>query len=275
MPLIPSRTRKGLGLKFEEGDPTTFGLNTLDLAGVAVPESFLNHEHTMPKVDGKRFQFDQQATSSCVANAFLHGVILKEARAGLPFDEPSRLHPYWFGRKETGDQWFDRGTYLSSVGVALRKFGAPSERFWKWGQFSARVNRRPNWTAMRNAHPRAGGKYVRIYEMGIYRVQAIQQALLNGHDVAFGTRLGKSFLPSSGPFLVHKPPATEEIAGNHAMLIIGWQKFNGVLFFRVLNSWGADWRDEGMCWMSADYISWAQTQDLHIIHGWARLGDRT
>lgn len=270
MAIIPTRA-KGLGLKFEQGDPTTFGLERLGLHLYAAPQEFYEHELAMPVVDGERFQFDQGMTSTCVSNSFLHGIILKEAREGLPFDEPSRLFPYWFSRKEHGGQWFDGGTYLRTCAQALRNFGCPSEQHWKWGQFAWRVNRRPDWKAQRRARPRRGGKYVRIYETGPERTQAIQQALLNGHDVAFGTRLGVSFLPSQGPALIDIPPSTEKVAGNHAMLIIGWAHFGGKLYFRVLNSWGADWRDGGLCWMSANYIEWVYTQDLHIIHGWERL----
>ena len=270
MALVPSSTRKGLGLKFERGTLTTHGLETMGLKLHGIPESF-SHEPHIPIVNGKRFVFDQQNTSTCVANTFMHAVILKEARDGLPFDQPSRLFPYWNSRKEHGGQWLDTGTYLRTLAIALRKFGTPSEKFWKWGQLGIRVNRRPNWTAMRKAHPRRAGKYVRIYEAGQDRTRAIQTAIMAGHDVGFGTRVSQSFLASTGKVLLGKPSPTDPIAGNHAMLIIGWQTFGGKLYFRILNSWGDQWRDGGLCWMSADYIEWTHTQDLHVIYGWERL----
>ncbi len=273
MALIPSRRRKGFGLRFEDGPINTFGLERLRLELNTIPPAF-THEGDIPTVPGgiERFIFDQQATSSCVSNTFLHGVILKESREGFDFDEPSRLFPYWNSRKENGHQWFDGGTYLRSMGIALRKHGCPSERYWKWSQLGIKVNRRPNWRATRHAHPRRGGKYVRIYETGTDRIQAIQQALMNGHDVGFGTRVYDSFLASNGPLLVDKPTLADgNIAGNHAMLIIGWAHFGGKLYFRVLNSWGSGYRDGGLLWMSAEYIAWVQTRDLHIIYGWERL----
>ena len=232
----------------------------------------MSHEIDVPTVDGHRFIFDQQGTNSCVMNMYAHAIVLKESRDGYEFDEPSRLFPYWNSRKEHDAQWFDSGTYLYTGATALRKFGTPSEQYWKWGQFSGRVNRRPNWTAFRKAHPRRDGRYVRIYENGQDRIDAIQQAIMAGHDVGFGTRLGKSFLSPDGPSMVNPPPPTEAIAGNHAMLIIGWNTFNGVLYFRVLNSWGRWWRDGGLCWMRADYITASYTRDLHIIYGWNKLG---
>lgn len=270
MAILPSNRRKGRGLKFEEGDPDTHGLERLGLDLYAAPDSF-THEGDIPVVDGKRFIFNQGATSSCVSNSVLHGVILEESRLGLPFDEPARLFPYYNSRRDHGAHLWDGGTYIRTLCHALRKLGCPSEQFWKWSQFSTKVNRRPNHKAFRHAHPRRDGKYVRIYENGDERIKAIQQALMNGHDVVFGTRLGVSFLSNNGPLLIDTPPPTEEVAGNHAMLIIGWAKFEGRLYFRVLNSWGSRWRDGGLCWMSADYIAWAVTRDIHIVHGWRRL----
>lgn len=269
MPLLPSRKR-GLGLKFEEGTPSTYGLERLDLGREHAPATFMSHEMDIPVVDGKRFIFNQGATSTCVANTFCHGIILKESRDGLPFDEPSRLFPYWVSRAEHNGQWFDNGTYLYTLAHALRKMGTPSDQFWKWSQFSGKVNRRPNFRAMRKAHPRRDGRYVRIYETGQERIEAIQQAIMAGHDVGFGTRLGRSFLAADGDKMITPPPATEEIVGNHAMLIIGWNTIGGRLYFRVLNSWGTRWRDNGLCWMSADYIAASYTRDLHIIYGWNR-----
>lgn len=270
MGLIPTFSKR-FGLKFQEGAINTHGLSRLGLDTIGPPDTFLEHEDLMPKFNGKRFVFDQGNTSTCVANAFLHGIVLKEARGGFQFDQPSRLYPYWHSRKEHNGQWFDSGTYLHTLASALQKFGTPSERYWKWGQFSGRVNRRPNWTAMRKAHPRNDGSYVRIYETGIDLINAIKQAILNGHDVAFGTRLAKSSLPSFGRHFIERPEATDPIAGNHAMLIVGWKHFEGRLWFRVLNSWGDRWRNGGLCWMSAEYITWNRTSDLHVIHGWKRL----
>ena len=262
-----STSRKRFGLKFEEKSVSTFGLEHLAkdrFALGSIPESF-SHEGDIPIRDGRLFLLNQKSTSTCVSHAFMHAVILKERRDGLPFDQPSVLFPYWNSRKEHGGQWFDSGTYLYTLGTALRKFGTPSEQFWKFGQFSGRVNRRPNWRAHRKAHPRRGGKYVRIYETGEDRVPAVQQALLNGYDVAFGTRLGKSFVANDGPILVDKPPPSEAIVGNHAMLIIGWQHFGGKRYFRVLNSWGRDWRDGGGS-ATAPYLFHVEPDLVQLVH---------
>jgi hypothetical protein len=58
------------------------------------------------------------------------------------------------------------------------------------------------------------------------------------------------------------------------MLIIGYKRTAFGVMFRVLNSWSRWWRDGGLCWLTADYIRWMHTTDLHIIYGWKRLTDR-
>ena len=262
---------RGRGLKFEEGEPSTFGLERLKLDLYGAPASF-SHEKDIPIVNGERFVFDQGATSSCVANSVLHGVLLKENRLGYDFDEPSRLFGYYNSRKEhSGTIVMDTGTYIRTMCIALRKHGCPSDQFWTWSQLFTKVNRRPNWRATRHAHPRRDGTFVRIYETGAERDKAIQQALMNGHDVSFGTLIPTSFAPFKGPLLIELPAPTDPIGGGHAMLIIGWAYFDGKLYYRVLNSWSRFWRDGGLCWMSAEYIRWKETRDLHIIHGWRTL----
>jgi hypothetical protein len=55
------------------------------------------------------------------------------------------------------------------------------------------------------------------------------------------------------------------------MTIVGCRKVNGEEQFRVLNSWGKNWRDGGLCWFTSNYIAWSRTSDLTIISGWNRV----
>lgn len=277
MALLPSSRRKGLGALLDGNSRVdTYGLPTMRLThtGADRARECLDLERHIPRVDGKPRILDQGATSSCVAHAFVAGIHITEHKRGLPYASCSRLYPYYNSRREhliLGTAVWDSGTYLRTCAVALRKFGTPDERFWQWGQSGLRVNKRPSWNAMRHAHARRGGKYVRIYETGEERTRAMRQAIMAGHPVAFGTPVSDDFLSASGSSYVLKP-TVQSLAGNHAMLAIGWQTDSrGEVWFRVLNSWGSRWRDGGMCWMSADYMRWHKTTDLHIIYEWERV----
>jgi len=40
--------------------------------------------------------------------------------------------------------------------------------------------------------------------------------------------------------------------GGHAMIAIGWKVINGKTYIIVLNSWGTDWADNGLCYIDND-----------------------
>jgi hypothetical protein len=41
------------------------------------------------------------------------------------------------------------------------------------------------------------------------------------------------------------------VDGGHCVLITGYKYINGALVFRIRNSWGTDWADNGYCWLPA------------------------
>lgn len=271
MPFLPT-SKKGLGCKFEdESKCKTYGFERLGVSthGASLPQTFLALEECIPVVRGERVILDQRSTSSCVSHAFLAGVHIEEQRLGLPYLPSAVLYPYYHSRRHHQRFPTDSGTYLGHLASALRKFGCPPADAWPFSTFTPKVNKRPSWESMLQAHSRRGGGYVRIYEHGDERLRVVKTALLNGFTVAFGTKIGSTFL-GAGTSWIHPPLPRVEIVGGHAMLIVGWHGNQGGEWFRVLNSWGADWRDGGLCWMHADYLTWAFTHDLHIIHGWER-----
>lgn len=270
MPLFPS-SKKGLGYKPDpKMESPDFGRLGLTLAGDLKEYSL---EHFIPVLNGIRVILDQGATSSCVAHAFVNAIMIAEQRAGLSYIASAVLYPYYFARREEGNGpiVFDQGTFLRTCGEGLGKFGVCPAQYWAFSESSLKVNRRPDYKAMSEAHARAAGRYARIYEYATDRVQAIKSALVSGHAVAFGTVVAESFLDSHGPLSITVPKVTERIAGGHAMCIVGWQTVDGETWFRVLNSWGNTWRDGGLVLMHEDYITSPVTNDLHVVYGWKRL----
>lgn len=274
MPVLPSRKR-GLGCLIEGPKQTlTHSFDQLRLAPAGEVRE-ISLEQYIPKVDGRPLILNQGATSSCVAHAFVGAIHIMETRAALPFIPCSRLYAYYHARREedgAGPLVFDYGTYLRTCASGLRKFGVPDEAHWPFSEFSLTVNKRPSFAAMAKAHPRQGGKYVKLYQMNQMLTDAICAALAAGYPVTFGTRVGVSFLDDRASPFIKVPPNDEQVAGNHAMCIVGAMRDEGQqLWFRVLNSWGSSWRDRGLCWMSQDYIEWGFSNDFHAIYGWQRL----
>jgi hypothetical protein len=90
-----------------------------------------------------------------------------------------------------------------------------------------------------------------------------KNALASGYPIFFGARLYSAFMDptingSKAKFFVPMPAASEASAGGHAMVIVGWGNFNSALpaknYFKVLNSWGPDWADNGFCYFPEEYI---------------------
>jgi C1A family cysteine protease len=261
---------KGLGFKpdpLKDASPSFAKLRLARAGEVGA----LSLEQHIPTVNGKRIILDQGGTSSCVAHAFVGAIHICEQRAGLSHIPASRRYAYAHARLKEGRgvPLEDNGTYCRTCAEGAHDHGIPDERFMPFDE--AKINELPEFDAIAEAHPRAGGKYARIYEYAADRSQAIKAAIGGGHPVVFGTLVADSFLDAHGPVHIEAPRATEPIAGGHAMCLLGWKTESGRTWFRTLNSWGAGWRDGGLAWLSEEYVASINTTDLHIVYGWKRL----
>ena len=259
--------RRGANLR-DVPDARDRDFASLGLASSALPAEALELDQVVPGI------LDQGGTSSCVAHAIAGAIHTAEAHAGLPVALVSRRALYYQSRRYHDERRFlrDSGTYNRTCVKALAAYGVPDERHFPWRPL--RINQRPGWQALRYAHPRRGGEYLRIFETGSQRVLAVRAALAAGHPVIFGTALADSFLHSGGPDLIGLPtgPADGPIVGRHAMYLTGYRTAEtGRIEFRVVNSWGTGWRDHGRAWLTSDYLAWSQTDDLWIVRGWKRL----
>ncbi len=217
---------------------------------------------------------NQGSTSSCVMQTFGSAIHIMESRAGLPFMPVSMRFGYYNSRRMHGAHNRDSGTHLRSCAKAMDRFGLADDKYWKWSSSRFAINKRPSFAAYMRAHPRRGGKYVKIFDYGQRRIEAICTAISEGYPVGFGTALERSFQTSRGAEFINRPAKSAKLIGRHAMLIVGYKYANDQIWFRVLNSWGTGWRDGGYCWLPSNYITWEKTLDLHIIYGWKRLQDK-
>jgi hypothetical protein len=97
--------------------------------------------------------------------------------------------------------------------------------------------------------------YSRLYdwwESWQENTKAICQSLADGHPVLMGMMLPRSFWDIKEDGLLRPTDWEKEnwdAGGGHAMTIVGYDdnKFGGA--FRVVNSWGSDWGDDGFFWV--------------------------
>ena len=76
------------------------------------------------------------------------------------------------------------------------------------------------------------------------RQEAVKSQLANGFPVVIGMQVGDAFR-NHGSGVFHGDPG---IWGGHAMLVVGYD--DGLGAYRVLNSWGPRWGEQGYGWIS-------------------------
>ncbi len=77
----------------------------------------------------------------------------------------------------------------------------------------------------------------------------MQRALIAHGPIIIGLNFANEWMDTGADGIL----ATENLTvdGGHCMVITGFKYIDGALHFRVRNSWGASWADNGYCWLPA------------------------
>lgn len=213
---------------------------------------------------------DQGPLGSCVANAVGQIIRSEQLRRGAAADYPfpSRLWLYTLALAADGMQGQDVGTNICTAIDRAAQFGFPPERAWPYEVpcFGDDPPLDAHHYATDQRTAKALG-YHEIAETGEARIEAMRRALTLGKLVAFGTQVTKAFCSESPSGTVYRPEPSNAIAGGHAMAACGYtvNPATGRLEFRVVNSWGRDWGEHGLCWFDVGYFTWRETCDLWIV----------
>jgi hypothetical protein len=267
VPLLDYLTgRHGRGCLRNPKDPRDYRYDVDRLAGLA--------SSGFPK-DLTYWQFarnhvtNQGPTSTCVGQGAAYSLALYDAASrpdGL-WTSLSALDIYWHARYVDRMHATDGGAHLRSAFKAISKRGACELERWPFSINPLMVNRQPCPDALMHGYPRAGGRYVQVFELGSLRVDALRAALAAGYFPVVALNIDDAFCQDVGPAIIEKPYTGKYW---HAMCLIGYKTDDiyGVCF-EVVNSWGIAWRSGGRAWLSEQYIrSASMCADLTIYHGW-------
>lgn len=234
-------------------------------------DSTLNMPSTGTAIDNSIYYkpiSDQLSLQSCTANAcadFWEAVLIKQLwkNRGMALDNAiaampdlSRLFLWYYGKsfmdppKHTD---INSGCFNRLIMEVIARFGVPSEKTWPYTMENACV--RPSITSQREAFQRRSKAFYNI-KKDTDANQMIIRALGQVPGVVFGTGIGREFFKYGGG--VVEPP--DVIVGYHAMVIVGYDPARSA--FKVRNSWGPDWGEDGYCWMSINYISQLYTNSF-------------
>lgn len=82
----------------------------------------------------------------------------------------------------------------------------------------------------------------------------IQQAIMTTKGIITGIPLFEGmFNVKSDGIISYNPTVDINNFGGHAVAITGWKEIDGVLYWRLLNSWGTNWGDKGYAWLPENY----------------------
>jgi len=208
---------------------------------------------------------NQYSLSSCVSNAIADSFEAQKAQKlqldPSKIEDLSRLFIYWNARNLANPPTTnkDKGCQIRWGFDSIERYGIPLEKNYPYAL--SKVNKKPGWLVFKKAIQNKIRNYYRINGIGDLKVIQIKQALSSGSPVVFGTKIYEPFRHVNNPDVV-KLNTNEKYIGRHCMIIVGISESKHA--FRIRNSWGKKWGDNGYCFMDIDYIKNSITRDLWV-----------
>ena len=152
----------------------------------------------------------------------------------------------------------------------LLKDGVCMEDLWSFeGEDSNKWRTNPDMTAESDASTK---KIIKVKSLDKNDPDQWVYQLLAKNPINIAIRLPKDFLGKYKEKF-YKNPNPEFTYNGHAVVIVGYYSHypnedKGVKAFKIRNSWGVDWGENGYTWISADLLKKILLEDPLIISGW-------
>ncbi len=209
-------------------------------------EKQISYERYCPPV------MDQARYQTCVGFAstyYMRSILEKISRKQSPGTAVAFSPSYTYDKiKQISDLECQQGSSLMDALYSLKTAGAPLYEDFPYpncGTISMELDQQAS------AH--RIGDVIRLFGLlapAELKIKSLKKALSDGYPVVIGMRTPLSFFATQQ---VWQPAPGDEhtpLEGTgHALCVIGYDdsKFGGA--FRVVNSWGNQWAEEGFCWV--------------------------
>ncbi len=167
--------------------------------------------------------------------------------------DPSRLFLYYNSRKLGGCHTLDEGVRLDFCLESLLTIGICRESLWP---YTSSIFDKPSKIAYANTKVINGFRPIKV------NIKTFKGILLLNNLIVFGMAVKKRFETLKSEIM--ELDISEEIVGYHAVVCCGYS--NQFKAIRIMNSWGTDWGDNGLCWLSYEYLESGLCSDAFIIY---------
>jgi C1A family cysteine protease len=209
---------------------------------------------------------DQGQIGSCTANAGVALVEYFERKAFANHIDASRLFLYKVTRNlmhETGDT----GAYLRTTMGALVLFGVPPEAYWPYN--TAKFDAEPPAFCYAYAQRYQAIKFYRLDPPPDTSKEAVLDRIKTNLAASlpsmFGFTVYSSISQAEKTGAIPFPTRGEKVVGGHAVVAVGYDDGKKIKnsnrgseettgAFRIRNSWGTDWGEEGYGWLPYEYV---------------------
>lgn len=203
---------------------------------------------------------DQEWTSSCTGQSGKvlfdtalkrNGVSLRSSARGLYTLALYALFP-------PGQPLQDSGAHYRAVFEQAIEFGIPSEADCPWDPYAVGKDAGFDTLVNGQAAKLAPEAWYGIDSEGEARHQEVQALLASGHAVGGAWAVKRGLTVHRGAIYDPDTDATD-IAGNHAMALIGYDRDR----YLLQNSWGGEFGEGGYVWVPRSFVE--RAFDLSVV----------
>lgn len=199
--------------------------------------------------------YDQGELGSCTANGTAAALEFDIRKQGLLDLLPSRLFIYFNTRSMEGNIDCDSGGTIRDAIKSVNTFGACSEVIWPYD--ISKFTDKP----LPNCYSAALNNVSIKYHSVVQAQDVIKTCMNNGFPLVFGFTVYTSFEDGSWLSSGNMPIPdfeNESVIGGHCVVLVGWddnrQWSRGKGMWKIRNSWGSDWCENGYFWMPYEYL---------------------
>ena len=204
-----------------------------------------------------------QIANDCVGHSIAGSAFCTAAAAGEPIKRPSALFPYATGRLWPRRLWpkpvklEDLGCSPRDAMLGIGAYGLVAEE--RWPEVEAFVNAVPTLDAFEAGDAAQITGFYRIPD-GSGGATAAKLALRRGRFPMFGMVVDEAWEQLGSGIYAR---AAGKVLGGHMMFLIGYSPLLDA--FRVVNSWGRGWGDDGFGWIAGSFFESSGVFDRWVI----------